>query len=127
MFRLLIFLAALALAAWGLTWLADNPGDVTLTWRGVEYEVSLMLALGAVAALAVALAMVWGLLRFVFRVPSLVSLSARARKREKGYLALTRGMIAVGAGDSRAAAKHASEASRLIAHEPMTKLLKAQS
>ncbi len=127
MFRLLIFLAALALAAWGLSWVASNPGDVTLTWRGVEYEVSLMLALGAVAALAVALAMVWGLLRFVFRVPSLVSLSARARKREKGYLALTRGMIAVGAGDSRAAAKHALEASRLIAHEPMTKLLKAQS
>ena len=32
-------------------------------------------------------------------------------------------MIAVGAGDVRAAAKHASEASRHIAHEPMTKLL----
>ena len=34
MVRLLIFLAALALAAWGLSWLADNPGDITLTWRG---------------------------------------------------------------------------------------------
>ena len=127
MFRLLIFLAVLALAAAGLSWLADNPGDVTLTWRGVEYQVSLMLALGAVAALALALSIVWGLLRFVFRVPSLVSLSARAHQREKGYLALTRGMIAVGAGDARAAAKHASEASRRLAHEPMTKLLKAQS
>src|SRR5271170_728170 len=127
MLRLLIFLAALALAAWGLSWLASNPGDVTLTWRGVEYQVSLMLALGAVAALAVALSIVWSLLRFVFRIPSLVSLSARAHKREKGYLALSRGMIAVGAGDARAAAKHASEASRLVAHEPMTKLLQAQS
>jgi HemY protein len=127
MFRLLIFLAALALAAWGLSWLASNPGDVTVTWRGVEYQVSLMLALGAVAAFAVALSIAWGLLRFVFRIPSLVSLTARAHKREKGYLALTRGMIAVGAGDARAAAKHASEAGRLIAHEPMTKLLKAQS
>ena len=55
MFRLLIFLAAVALAAWGLMWLADNPGVVTLTWRGVEYKVSLMLALGIVAAVAVAL------------------------------------------------------------------------
>jgi HemY protein len=127
MFRLLIFLAALALVAAGLSWLADNPGDVTLTWRGVEYQVSLMLGLGAVAALALALSIVWGLLRFVFRVPSLVALSTRAHKREKGYLALTRGMIAVGAGDTRAAAKHAAEASRHIAHEPMTKLLKAQS
>ena len=127
MFRLLIFLAALALAAWGLTWLADNPGVVTLTWRGVEYQVSLMLALGAVLALAIVLTIVWGALRFIFRIPSLVSLAARARKREKGFLALSRGMIAVGAGDARAAAKHAFEASRLIGHEPMTKLLHAQS
>src|SRR5271169_4821855 len=91
MLRLLIFLAALALAAWGVSWLASNPGDVTLTWRGVEYQASLMLALGAVAALAIALAIVWALLRFVFSIPSLVSLSARAHKREKGYLALSGG------------------------------------
>ncbi len=127
MSRLLIFLAALALAAWGLTWLADNPGVVTLTWRGEEYEVSLILALGCVAALAIALSIVWGLLRLIFRIPSLVSLASRAKKREKGFAALSRGMIAVGAGDKRAAAKHAAEASRLIAHEPLTKLLQAQS
>ena len=51
MVRLLIFLAALALAAFGLTWLANNPGVVDVTWRGEEYEVSLMFALGAVLAL----------------------------------------------------------------------------
>ena len=127
MFRLLIFLAALTLAAGGLTWLANNPGVVDLTWRGREYEVSLMLAIGAVLALAVGLTIVWSVLRFVFRIPSLVSIGAQSRRREKGFQALSRGMIAVGAGDARAAAKHASEASRLIAHEPMTKLLKAQS
>ena len=127
MIRLLIFLAALALAAGGLTWLANNPGVVDLTWRGEEYEVSLMFALGAVLALAVVLAIVWGVLRFVFRVPSLVSVASRVRRREKGFQALSRGMIAVGAGDARAAAKHASEANRLIGHEPLTKLLQAQS
>ncbi len=127
MVRLLIFLAAMALAALGLTWLANNPGVVDLTWRGEEYEVSLTFALAAVLALAVVLAIVWGVLRFVFRVPSLVSIGAQARRRERGFKALSRGMIAVGAGDARAAAKHASDASRLIAHEPMTKLLQAQS
>ena len=127
MIRLLIFLAALALAAGGLTWLANNPGVVDLTWRGEEYEVSLMFALGAVLALAVVLAIVWGVLRFVFRVPSLVSVASRVRRRAKGFQALSRGMIAVGAGDARAAAKHASEANRLIGHEPLTKLLQAQS
>ena len=127
MVRLLIFLAALALAAFGLTWLANNPGVVDLTWRGEQYEVSLMFGLAAVVALAIAIAIVWGVLRFVFRVPSLVSIGAQARKREKGFRALSRGMLAVGAGDARAAAKHALDASRLIGHEPMTKLLQAQS
>jgi HemY protein len=127
MVRLLIFLAALALAAGGLTWLANNPGVVDLTWRGEEYEVSLLFALGAVLALAVALAIVWAVLRFVFRVPSLVSIGAQVRRREKGFQALSRGMMAVGAGDTRAAAKYSADASRLIGHEPMTKLLQAQS
>ncbi len=127
MVRLLIFLAALALAAFGLTWLANNPGVVDLTWRGEEYEVSLMFALAAVLALAVAIAIVWAVLRFVFRIPSLVSVGAQSRRREKGFQALSRGMLAVGAGDARAAAKHASDANRLIGREPMTKLLQAQS
>src|ERR1700687_146683 len=100
MSRLLIFLAAVALAAWGLLWLSDNPGVVTVVWRGGEYQVSLMLALGGVAALAVVLSIVWAVLRFVFNIPSLVTLAARARRREKGLLALSRGMIAVGAGDA---------------------------
>jgi HemY protein len=127
MVRLLIFLAALALAAGGLTWLANNPGVVDLTWRGEEYEVSLLFALGAVLALAVALAIVWAVLRFVFRVPSLVSIGAQVRRRDKGFQALSRGMMAVGAGDARAAAKYSADASRLIGHEPMAKLLQAQS
>lgn len=127
MFRLLMFLVALGLAAWLLMWLSDNPGVVTIDWHGREYRVSLMLALEAVAALAVFLSMVWAVLRFVFKIPSLVAGGAQSRRREKGLLALSRGMIAVGAGDARAAAKHAADAGRLIEHEPMTKLLRAQA
>ncbi len=127
MFRLLILLAAVALAAWGLMWLADNPGVVALTFQGVEYKVSLMLALGVVAAVAVVWSIAWGVLRFVFRIPSLMTLAARARRREKGLTAVSRGLIAVGAGDSRAAMRHAAEANRLLEHEPMTKLLHAQA
>ena len=127
MIRLLLFLVALALAAYGLTWLAENPGEVALTWRGVEYDVSLMVGLGVVAGLAVLLALVWGVIRFVFRIPSLVSLAARARRREKGYTALSRGMIAVGSGDARAANRDAAEASKHLGDAPLAKLLRAQA
>ncbi|MGD1036987.1 MAG: heme biosynthesis HemY N-terminal domain-containing protein [Roseiarcus sp.] len=127
MIRLLLFLAALALATYGLTWLAENPGEVALTWRGVEYDVSLTVALGVVAGLAVLLAFAWGVIRFVFRLPSLVSLAAKARRREKGYAALSRGMVAVGSGDARAASRHAAEARRHLGDEPLAKLLRAQA
>ena len=79
MVRLVFFLVFLALAAFGLMWLANNPGEVAVTWRGVEYDVSLMLGLGLVVALAVAIALVWALVRFAFRIPSLVTLASRAR------------------------------------------------
>ncbi len=127
MIRLLLFLAALALAAYGLTWLAENPGQVALTWRGVEYDVSLMVALGVVAGLAILLSLAWGIIRFVFRLPSLVSLAAKARRREKGFAALSRGMVAVGSGDARAASRHAAEARKALGDEPLAKLLRAQA
>ena len=108
-------------------WFADNPGIVTLTWRGVEYQVSVMVAIGIVAAVAIVWSIVWGLLRFVLRIPSLMSLAARARRREKGLAAVSRGLIAVNTGDVRAAGKHAADANRLLANEPMAKLLTAQA
>jgi len=127
MIRLLILLAALGAAIWGVTWFADNPGEVTLAFRGVDYTVSLGLGLAIAVAFAIALMIVWSVIRFVFKIPSLMSLAAKARRREKGYVALSKGMIAVGSGDQKAAARHAADAAKLIGHEPLTKLLSAQA
>jgi HemY protein len=41
--------------------------------------------------------------------------------------AVSHGLIAVGAGDARAAIKHAAEANRLLDRHPMTRLLRAQA
>jgi HemY protein len=127
MIRLLLFLVLLCLAAFGLAWFVDHPGQVGLTWQGYRVETSLTVALGGVIALAIAIALLWGIIRFVFRIPSLVSLAKRVRRREKGFAALTRGMVAVGSGDARAAARHAADAHRLIGAEPLTRLLRAQA
>lgn len=127
MARVLLYLALLCLAALGLAWLADHPGQVGVTWGGYRVETSLMVAMGAVVALAIVLALIWGVIRFVFRIPSIVALANRARRREKGFAALSHGMVAVGSGDARAAARHAAEAHRLIGGEPLTQLLRAQA
>ncbi len=127
MVRVLIFLGVLAAAAWGLMWFSDNPGIVDITWRGVEYRLSLMLALEAVILLAVILSAVWAILRFVFHLPSLARIGSRSRRRDKGMRAISRGMVAVGIGDARGAARYAAEANRYAANDPMTRLLAAQS
>ncbi len=50
-----------------------------------------------------------------------------ARRRDRGYRALTRGMIAVGAGDVRAARRAAQESQNLLGKEPLVLLLSAQA
>jgi HemY protein len=127
MVRLLLFLVLLALAAYGLAWLAENPGDVALTFHGVEYDVSLMVGIGIVVGLAIVIALAWGVIRFVFRLPSLMSLARKARRREKGYAALSGGMAAVGSGDARTATRLAVEARKHLGDAPLTKLLRAQA
>ena len=52
MIRVLVFLAFLIVAAFGLTWLADRPGEITLVWQGYQIETSLMVGL-AILAVAV--------------------------------------------------------------------------
>ncbi len=84
MVRLLIFLGLLCLAALGLAWLADHPGQVVLTWGGYRIEASASVALGVVVALAVVIAILWGIIRFVFRIPSLVTLARRGAGARKG-------------------------------------------
>jgi HemY protein len=127
MIRLLFFLCFLALAAFGLSWFLDRPGDIVLTWQDYRIETSVAVGLGLIIVLAIALAVLWAIIRTIFKLPSLMSMAARQRKRGKGYAALSRGMIAAGSGDVRLARKSAAEATRHIPDEPLALLLKAQA
>lgn len=127
MIRLIVFLALLVAIALGLSWLADRPGEIVLTWQGYRIETSVLVGLAAVAAVALAFVIFWNLLRFVLRIPSLVALTTRVRRRNKGYGALSRGMIAAAAGDTRYAARATREAEKMLGEEPMILLLRAQT
>lgn len=129
MIRVLLFLALLALIAFGLSLLADNPGQVVLTWPwlGREIRTSLFAAIAGLILAVIALMIIWRLLTFVFHIPATMSLMARARRSRKGIDAITRGMIAAGAGDAREAVRASKEASRLMGGQPLALLLKAQT
>jgi HemY protein len=127
MIRLLTFLLLLAVAAAGFAWVADRPGEVSVIWLGQQYETSVAVALLGVLLAAIAFTIFWGFLRFVLRIPSLMSIAARARRRNKGYEALSRGMVAAGAGDSALALRAARVAEKHLGEDGLTLLLRAQA
>jgi HemY protein len=127
MIRVVLFLIAVAAAAAGFVWFADRPGDVAITWLGYRIETSLMVAALAVAALIAACMILWSVARAILRSPEQVSLFFRHRRAMKGYLAISRGLIAIGSGDMRLARRSADEAAKLSPGDPLTLLLTAQS
>jgi HemY protein len=127
MIRVVVFLIALALLALGFAWVADRPGNVAVTWLGYHIETSVTVAALALVVLVLALILIWTAVRSLVRSPEQISLFFRHRRAMRGYNALSRGLIAVGAGDLRLARRSADEAARLTPGDPLTLLLSAQS
>jgi len=127
MIRVVLFLLAVLAITVGFVWVADRPGDVSIVWLGHRVETSLMVAALAVAAIVVVAILLWSIVRGIMRSPEQVSLFFRHRRAMKGYLAISRGLVAIGAGDLKLARKSAGEAARLSPGDPLTLLLTAQS
>ncbi len=127
MIRVILFLVSLALIALGFGWVADRPGAVAVTWLGYRIETSVTVAVLAVLALVIVALVLWSIVRGIWRSPQQVSLFFRHRRAMKGYLAISRGLIAIGSGDLKLARKSADEAARLSAGDPLALLLTAQS
>ena len=127
MVRVITFLLAVAVLAAGFVWVADRPGDVAITWMGYRIETSVMVAALALIAVVIVLMLLWSIVRGIWRSPEQVSLFFRHRSAVKGYLAITRGLIAVGTGDLRTARKATTDAARLSPGDPLALLLTAQS
>jgi HemY protein len=106
---------------------AGNPGRVEIVWVGwqIDTSVGVLLAVAVVAALAVGLAL--RLLVLILGSPRGFFRRRRERRRRAGYAALTRGMVAVAAGDPREAQRYARRAEALLAEPPLTLLLSAQA
>lgn len=127
MIRVVLFLVVVGLLALAGAWFADRPGEVAITWLGLQIETSVMVAVAAVAAVAVLAIILWSLIRAILSSPRRITRALGERRCKRGHLALSRGLIAIGAGDVGAARKFSGEADRLAAHEPLALLLSAQT
>ena len=127
MYRIILYLVLIALAAAGAAWVADQGGDVALSWGGWRVEASLPVFALALGVTIVAVMLAWAILRALWRAPERLRHRRRERRQARGRHAITQGLLAIGHGDSAAARRHADVARRDAGHDPLALLLHAQS
>jgi HemY protein len=127
MIRIILFLLLIALGAAGAAWIAEQTGDVVLSWGGYRAQTTLPVFVLALGIVVVAAMMMWAILRGVWGTPARMRRSRRERHQARGRHAITQGLLAIGHGDSSAARMHAEAARRHAAHDPLALLLHAQS
>ncbi len=134
MIRVLLFFALLFAVALGFTWLADVPGTISIEWVSPDpaklpiswEQPPAVVAVVVGILLAIFLAIVW-VVRVILKSPHIASRFFQRRRKDKGYTALSQGLIALGTGNAKQARRQALEADRLLADEPAARLLLAQT
>ena len=128
MIRFLFFIALVLGLGWAFAWIADRPGDLVLTLSGMRYEVSLTTALAVFIAAVVLVMLTWFIIRTTLDSPQIVRRFFRARRRDRGYQALSTGLIAAGAGNAAAARQLSARAHGFLSadQEPLIHYLDAQ-
>jgi HemY protein len=107
--------------------LALYPGRIAIDWQGWRIDTSigvLALIIAVLIVLVVVTARFWGTIR---RAPGRFLESRRISRKQRGYKALTQGMVAVAAGDVQEARRAARKADALLDEPPLTMLLSAQA
>lgn len=127
MIRILMFLVAVAAVALGAAWIMDRPGEIVMTWQGWRVSTSVTVALVGLMALLIAAVSAWSLLRYLATAPNRISGYVHERRQLRGWSALSRGLIAIGTGNSHEATKSAHSARKLLGKEPLALLLSAQA
>ncbi|MEM8784554.1 MAG: heme biosynthesis HemY N-terminal domain-containing protein [Pseudomonadota bacterium] len=127
MIKLAIFFIAIFAIAFGVAWFADNPGQVEIVWLGKYIMIPFTVLLGGIIVLLIASILVAFLIRLILSAPRKWMAERSRRRSEKGYKALTQGLVDAAAGDVKAAKKQAKRADKLLDRPAMALLLKAQA
>lgn len=129
MIRIVVFFLLILALGFGFSWLADRPGELYIIWQGQRVSMTLMVAAVLVTVLVAAVMLGWWLVRTIWTSPQSMTRYFRARKRDRGYQALSTGLIAVGSGDAPLARKMLDRTKGLISSdsEPLIHLLEAQA
>ncbi|MEC8289829.1 MAG: heme biosynthesis HemY N-terminal domain-containing protein [Pseudomonadota bacterium] len=121
---MILSLAAVVVTA---VWFSERPGSVLIEWEGWLIQLSVGRFVLTAAVLLIASVFLLGLMGAVGKAPKKLREWRQSSRRERGYKALTNGMVAVAAGDPEEANRQARRANILLKEPPLTMLLSAQA
>src|SRR5579871_6171914 len=127
MLRLVKFVIAAAVVIAAAFWLTEYQGTISVEWLGRRADISTALAVPALAIVIVASALGYRFWRAVVTAPARLKRARILRRRERGYHAVTLGLVAAAAGDAREAARQSRRATALLDRQPLTLMLAAQA
>lgn len=127
MMRVLILFLLVGVSIWLAVWFADNPGRVEVEVLGYRLATTVGVLAVAFVVLSLLVAVSYRIWHAMRRAPRRFVESRGTSRRQRGYQALTQGMVAVAAGDAKEAKRAATKADSLLNDPPLTMLLSAQA
>ncbi len=127
MLKALWFFIKLGLVVALVLWVASQEGSVEVNIADRVYMVDLGIALLGALVLIIITAQLYRFWRSIVTVPQWWKKYSEARDKEKGYNALSAGLVAIASGDKKKALKLAKKTKRYIPNQPLAKLLSAQA
>ncbi|SFJ21864.1 heme biosynthesis HemY N-terminal domain-containing protein [Bradyrhizobium sp. Gha] len=127
MLRIVLFLVLIALAGAGAAWVADQPGNVVMTWGAYRASPSIPVFVLCLGIFAVLIVLLWSILTAIWRMPGRMRRRRHEKRHARGRHAITHGLLAIGHGDTGLARRHAEAARRHAPDDPLALLLHAQS
>ncbi|MCW5724264.1 MAG: heme biosynthesis protein HemY [Maricaulaceae bacterium] len=127
MIRLILVVAVIVIACAITVWVTLNPGSASFEFMGWRAETSFALAFAALLLLAFVLLVFWRAVLGVWTAPEQVRKFLSRRRREQGFDALERALIAAAAGEGEIAVRQAARADALLDRPALSRLLAARA
>lgn len=127
MTRVILFVVAVVTAVMAAVWFANEPGEVTVVWRGWRLDTSVGILLLLITAVTL---FVLGIAKIISVIRGTAKGFAAARKERRtaqGLKALGFGLAAAHAGQPQTARKYAKEATALLHENAATQILNAKA
>lgn len=126
MIRLILFLLIIILLSLGVSWLAEEPGQVAIEWSVYHAEMSVLTLVAAVAAFALVCVIIYWAVFAMLRSPRMWMQARNVKRQSLGLTALTETFAAIASQDVRSARRYLKRAEALLPEQPLTLMLASQ-